>query len=131
MLLEKTTKPFCLPYAFAMVLGIKPKELLEEVGRPLFHIQDMIDCCLRRGYAVTEIQAVPQMCDKIIKLHLEHWERIWHIIHDRKCVLYDDTHAVAWSGSMVYDPKGKIYGVVDFKIKGIYLISKIKDNFMI
>ena len=131
MKLEKTTKPFCLPYSFAMVLGIEPKELLEEVDRPMFHIQDMIDCCLRRGYAVTEIQAVPQMCGKIIETHLEHWDRIWHIIHERKCVLYNGTHAVAWDGYRIHDPKGKIYEIKDFEVKGVYLINKIKDRFMI
>jgi len=130
-LLNTKGKPFCLPYAFAMVLDIEPEEILEEVNRPLFHIQDMIDFCLRRGYAVTEIQAVPVMSNVIMTMHLKHWDRIWQIINGRKCVLYDDTHAVAWNGKLVFDPKGRVYDIGEFKVKGVYLINKIKDSLMI
>lgn len=68
-LLPKPERWQCVPTSFAMVLGVSVADLVTEVGhnggeqlpggRRGHHIQEMIDICLRRGYAVTPIEACP------------------------------------------------------------------------
>lgn len=60
---------YCLITSFAMVLDCEVMDLVMDVGHDGFrnhgeewvgfHTQELIDCALNRGYAVTKIQAVP------------------------------------------------------------------------
>jgi len=68
-LLPKPENWQCVPTSFAMVLGIPVAQVIAEIGhdggellpggRRGHHVQEMIDLCLRHGFAVTPIEACP------------------------------------------------------------------------
>ena len=143
----------CNVAAFAMVLKVSFNDLIVEIGhdgsqvvfraspndphkRRGFHDQELIDCCLRRGFSVTEIQASPVSCsfvnsgdvfeipfrngtEKRFKEHLKQYDG----------VLFGETakagHAVAWIDNVIYDPRGKIdvLETTDLQIRGMYVIT--------
>ena len=146
MKLLKQSEPNCLLYSFAMVLNVDPKELIDEIGhngqevwwpnrnKPYnlrgYHIQEMIDCCWRRGYAVTPISAMPALGV------LESVQRVWDekdalnrfesYLNGKKGVLIGSSfaHACAWDGEKVFDPNGIIYDLSLFQVKEIWIVSE-------
>ena len=76
-------KPQCLLYSAAILLDVPPKKLIEEIGHDgmevqwpqlpaptcyrSHHIQEIIDCFIRRGYALVPIELEPAQapCDGV------------------------------------------------------------------
>lgn len=137
MKLEKQPKPMCLLYAAAMVLGVKPAILLDEIGHDGLevwwpthtgnsqyrghHIQEIIDCFLRRGFSLTCIEPEPVCApDHFVDprncfLKSEAIGRVYRYLEQYSGILISGTHAVAWDTKQVYDPNGSIYSIDKFK----------------
>lgn len=157
-------KSGCLLYSFAMILETEPEVLIKELGHDgmkkkwpelpepycyqSFHIQEMIDLCLRRGLSCTEIHALalslpPSQAYMHMKAHNvgHHFvysvtkvkERFKDHLEDKKAVLYGQTsggvtHAWAWDGTYAHDPRSG-FGVEplsNLKIQQAWLILEIK-----
>jgi len=150
MKLQKSPIPnSCVPTAFAMVLNIPIEQIIKELGhkgdkiiwpnlpepsnRCGFHIQELVDICIEHGYLVTHIEAIPTSvpykgtkdADEYIVYFNE--ARLLKHITNSKGVIFGPTHAVAWSGDKIYDPKSKIYNLseCDFEITDYYRIDKM------
>lgn len=132
-------KAGCLLYSFAAILETEPSILIEEIGHngmatvwpelgpPYcyqgFHIQELIDVSIRRGFSVTEIQAMPTSipppsaymhmmahnigphiylkpsdCSKRFKDHLINVEAVLYGKTEKGL-----THAWAWDGVFAHD----------------------------
>lgn len=139
--MPKEMKAGCLLYAWAMILEEEPKILIGEIGHdgmaciwpdlkePYcyqgFHIQELIDCAIRRGKSVTNIDGLPaSLPPPNAYLHLkahnigphmvfEHAvakQRFKQHVDERIGVLYGrvangTTHAWAWDGLTAHDPR--------------------------
>lgn len=153
-------KSGCLLYSFAAILEIDPETLIEEIGHDgmdkkwpelkepycyqSFHIQELIDCCLRRGYSCTEIQSMPtSLPAPQAYLHLPVHNIGPHFPYDtsrvkyrfidhlkgKDAVLYgrtdkNVTHAWAWHEGMAHDPRSGhgVCSLADIKIMNAWLI---------
>ena len=134
----------CLLTAFAMVLGVNAQDLMcsdpHEVMWPQLekpqryrghHIQEMIDILWDYGYNVTEIQALPRFgqlgCTETYLLFDNDMamERIQRYMTGSVGVITSPTHAVAWDGKMIYDPKGTMYPIEEYTdtIQSFYLVE--------
>jgi hypothetical protein len=137
-------KPFrwgCAIASLAMVLDVPAEQLVREIGHdgsqivweglpePLcrrgFNPQELIDCCLNRGLAVTEIQAFPvfdcpgrlPQVQRLTVLFgaepLENWKRFTSHIASSCGILFGRglhcEHAVAYDLGEIYDPDGSIF----------------------
>ena len=151
MKMQKQHNDSCLLYSFAMALEVPAGDLYKEIGhdgqeiwfpqlpfgsprKRSFHIQEMIDCCLSRGVAAVPVELEPRLCPQgLPSLARDVWDqerahaRFNNLISGRTAVLIgrgrnNGGHACAWDGSMVFDPRGYVYGVMDFKIAQAYLI---------
>jgi hypothetical protein len=150
----------CLLYSFAAVLETEPSVLIEELGhdgmevvwpdlkKPYcykgFHIQEMIDLCMHRGYSCTEVQAMPtSLPPPSAYMHLMAHNIGPHICYSmskikprfktylmgNEGVLYGQTgrgmsHAWAWDGEFAHDPRSG-YGaspLSDLKILNAWLL---------
>jgi hypothetical protein len=132
----------CVPTAFATALDMTLADLLNEIGhdgseiinsnlpepfcRKGFHIQELIDACLRYGFAVTPVELYP------VTKHYEYyysnfgtnepvlWHRFYLAICSSKGVIEcqcDDGkgHAVAYEHGKIYDPDGYDYWISDLR----------------
>lgn len=124
----------CLPTSFAMVLGIEPKTIYEMIGhdgseiihpqlkdpyrRRSFHIQEMINVCLKLGVIPTPLDKdiiFGEMVDRdgsilehdAYQLELEN--HLEHYLSLRPGVIITPYHAVAWchKEQRVFDPAGQ------------------------
>lgn len=140
----------CLLASAAMVLDVHPDILIELIGHDGkkvifpelpeainkcgFHTQEIIDCAIKYGYAVTEIQAIS--CSTPDGKH----EYIVEFSNEKRFENHMDNnigiltgsinghgHAVAWDGKMCFDPKGFIctYEDCDMDISSFYRFDKI------
>lgn len=117
------TKPQCFIYSFAQVLEIMPDDMLETLGSGLdiwwpeysghdryrgHHPQELVDYCLKLGYAVLQIQVNPMIRDKDIMSPFDKATRLCEYLKQYSGVLTSDTHAVSWSKEeqLCYDPRG-------------------------
>lgn len=153
-------KSGCLLYSFAAVLEVEPDVLIEEAGHdgmekvwpdlkePYcykgYHIQEMIDLCMSRGFSVTEIQSMPtSMPPPQAYLHMRIHQVGPHFCYEtnrvrprfkaylkgQQGVLYGQTekgvtHAWAWDGTHAHDPRSG-FGVcclTDLKIMTAWLL---------
>lgn len=122
----------CLLYAAAMLLNEDPEKLKEEIGHDgmeiwwpdvlgkycfrNFHIQEIQDCCLSRGFGLVLIEKNP--CSKtltkpvdikIIHSLEEAAKRFYKSIKNNPGLLITLQHACAWDGQgKIYDPRGFI-----------------------
>ena len=152
-LLNQQGKQQCLLYAGAMLLNEDPSILIKEIGhdglervwkdlhmpRCLrgFHIQEILDCCMRRGYGLMLVELLPRSGAQGSRL----WRKVFvtdNIAHDRFAAAIEGrqgifigkaasggNHAVAWDGENIYDPNGRIYGVDEFHFKEAWLLVKL------
>ena len=137
----------CLATSFAMVLDINVTDLYEEIGhdgskiiwpgakfpydRRGFHIQELIECCLRRGRFVTPIEPRPLLAspetgqqyevkigdaESRMSYHMQGQEGVL------QGVINGGRHAVAWDGERILDPSGKHTTFDNFAVQMFYLI---------
>jgi len=140
----------CLLYSVAMVLDESVAALMVEIGHdgmkkwwpelPVpycyrgYHIQEIVDLFLARGYGLTPIELYPMSASQRAKddVHVL-WdaayaqERFERLLAGRKGILIGQTangggHACAWDGSSVYDPNGRIYGLEQFHVQECWLM---------
>ena len=157
MKLIKQTYDACLLFSLAMVLDADPQELIDEIGHDgrdimfpevigtirqrSFHIQEIIDCCWKRGRAVTPIDIAPCTApDGHPELAREIWdrevarERIKKYLTGNVALLIGRTshkglgHACAWDGEKVYDPRGMICEIGETFINQAWIVSEIKSD---
>ena len=149
MKLQKSVKPnTCILTAFAIAMDIDAAEMMREIGEdphekmwPQFdepycfrgyHIQEIIDYAVEHGFAITEIQAMPRFGKLGVSETKKLFDPVWAMtriddyVYGFNTVITSPTHAVACDGSKIYDPRGKIYSIVDHEdqIQSIYLVTK-------
>lgn len=136
MKLQKSVSDWsCLATSFAMVLDIPVQEVFKAIGhdgseiiwpmlsdphcRRSFHIQEMIDLCWEHNKLVVMFEARPcnapypgfDPIDVPMKFAPE--ERFKKLIqHPGVFTGYVNGgvgHAVAWDGSQIFDPRGKVF----------------------
>ncbi len=150
----------CLLYSFAAILEIDPAVLIEELGhdgmeviwpelkKPYcfkgFHIQELIDVSMHRGFSVTEIQSMPTSMPPVSAyIHMRSHNVGPHICYSMKKVgprfktylkgqqgvLYGQlpkgvTHAWAWDGEFAHDPRSGFGAcpLTDLKIMTAWLL---------
>ncbi len=155
----------CLVDSFAMALDQPAARLIEVIGhngarqcykdqsfRQGFHIQECIDLCLQMGFACTEIQGyfgsspffgstenVPVYTLEICELRFEQWLRktergvLTGIV--QRSVGTQVGHAVAWDGSLIYDPRGFCYPFKDahlenFQPQTLWMLTKMESEYV-
>lgn len=125
----------CLPAAFAMALDVPLTDVLSAVGhdgseiiepslpeparRRGFHPQELIDVCLRRGFAATRIELFPALRslptgrDRVVLFPEGNWARFRRVIASSRGVIEGQGartgHAVAYENGHIYDPDGCEY----------------------
>lgn len=155
MNLIKQKSDQCLLVSTAMLLDVEPEKLIHEIGHDgteiwfpdrvgsprqrSFHIQEIIDCCLSRGYGLTPIEMVLRSAPENPKpgevrelYDLEFCiKRFLGAIRDRPGLMicqirgHSVGHACAWDGKKVYDPLGKTAELEDYEISEMWLLTKL------
>ena len=119
----------CLLFSVAMVLDEDPYVLQKELGHDGmakkwdlsvphcyvgYHIQEIIDLCTKRRHQLMPIEYMPVSAPVGASDYHTIWpadyckKRFKSYIEYRKAILIGPTHACAWDGKKVFDPK-KIY----------------------
>ena len=140
MYLQKQNERWqCAVTSFAMVLNMPVADLIAEIGHdggtfPVgledhrgFHVQEFIDCCLNRGFAVTPIEVFPVLMDA----QGHHWaghhlnqrdlkERFLDTLFTSRGVIEGQGlrcgHMVAYDRGRIYDPCGHQYSYLDLNL---------------
>ncbi len=141
----------CLLYSAAMILDEDPRTLEKEIGHdgsaiwwpqvklPYshrgYHIQEIIDCCIKRGFGLVPIEAHPCSASylaptdiKILSPPDQAMERFQRLIANRRGILLGKRHACAWDGSQVYDPNGRIIDLNQFEVRECWILWKSNQN---
>lgn|SRR5574340_763735 len=146
--IPNTNKWSCIAASFSMALGISFSKFLELVGhdgseRPYkdkslragFHLQECIDASNKLGYGCTPIILYPGSSPDF-SLTESHplWSkdvsmaRFLHYLENTnrgvlECELQTSGirkgHAVAWDGTLIYDPRKKIYEFDKLPMNGL------------
>lgn len=134
----------CLPTAFAMCLGISVKEVIEGIGhngseiifdgypepmcRRGFHTSELIDYCLtEHSLFVSLIPLSVRLWTKDNKAYFDLYDnevidqRLEHYLTSPRAVILEPTHAVAYDGYEIYDPRGYKRSIVSMRIQHIML----------
>ena len=103
----------CLLASAAMITDIPLEVFRESVFTPyLVHIYEVQNILVKYGFTLTPIPKMPllelkdgfrQLTDKGSADQLFN---AW--LYNRKALLIEDTHACAWDGASVYDPRGRV-----------------------
>jgi hypothetical protein len=145
MKLLKMNGPNCLIYSAAMVLDADVESLYKEIGHngmakvwdlptPLcyrnFHIQEIIDCFIRRGYGLMPIEVDPISISSLevkpVHAYEDGWARFMGLIRDHRAILIaKNRHAIAWDGHMCYDPNGRTAKITDYRIEEAWVVVKL------
>ncbi len=153
MKMHKMIGTNCLLYSAAMVLDVDASILVKEIGHdgshivwphlgsPLgevnYHIQEIMDCFIKRGYALAPIDLYP-ITEPIVLQPVEHYvlwkecdaeDRFIEYIKGHEGILIGQGnnglgHAAAWDGELVYDPNGVTYELSDFAIAQAWIKVK-------
>ena len=115
-----------------------PNTLLRRRG---YHIQEIVDCCLRRGYALCPIEINPRMApqgyDHLWKFMDERdllAKRFINIILHHKGIMNGETksklpHTVAWNGTMIHDPAdGKVKDISEFRLRDCWILTSLLES---
>ena len=136
MELQQRPEPWmCMPLAFAMAQDIPVADLLAALGhdgseivfpslpeplcRRCFHIQELVQVVLARGFAATPVELFPvlqptEAGPHRIALYADNnWRRFEEAIRAGRGVI-DGTgarhgHTVAYDHGRIFDPKGSVY----------------------
>ena len=155
MKLIKQTSDNCLVVSMAMLLDTEPEELILEIGHDgtevwypdrvdssrqrSFHIQEMTDCALRRGYALAPVEMIPRsqpVNPKPSEVRMVHElefciQRFIAAVKGRAGLMICQIpghivgHACAWDGGKVYDPNGVVAEIEDYEIAEMWLLTKL------
>ncbi len=148
----------CIATAFSMALGIPFAQFIGMIGhdggcQPYddkrfhlgFHIQECIDICFRLGFACTEIQyyygsrpfAESQESIPVYSLEDCGLRFATYLKLSTLGVLggigKQFSHAVAWDGNFIYDPRGQVYPFEeainhDFRPQILWMLTKMEPN---
>jgi len=146
----------CSAAALAMVLNIDFDETIKMIGHDGsekinpqlrapgcykgFHMQELIEVALERGYAVTPIEACPVQTatgddeyDVKIKKYVSPEARLVYYMLENCGILMGKLnrywHAVAWDSTMIHDPRGQIYRYDECQINvGTFWCFNLKSN---
>lgn len=107
------------------------------------HIQEIVDCFFRRGYALSMIEPNPGHVQQInfsqrdaessvegFFTTAQQKTRIQRYLKNPAIIILKG-HAVAWDGERVYDPNGRIYEddwFIDHEIVDIWIMSQIESK---
>jgi hypothetical protein len=124
-----------MPLAFAMALDMPIADLLATIGhdgseivfpnlpeplcRRCFHVQELIQVALARGFAVTPVELFPVLQpaeagpQKVVLYSDNNWRRFAETVRASRGVI-DGTgarygHVVAYDHGRIFDPKGSVY----------------------
>lgn len=137
MKLLKQHDGLCLLYSAAMLLDVRPEDLIMEIGhdgmkqmwlpdpRRVVHTPDEIqDCFVRRGFCLYQVGVYPIATpgnglvprpiwseDQAAKRFEDHIRDVHGLLVGE--ALNGEGHAVAWDGEYIYDPRGRIYRLED------------------
>ena len=144
-----------------MILDIDPEIIIKEIGtngeeewfpgtntpNRGINIQELIDVCLRRGYALTPIHFYPAnapqyRADKAKQIYTDEecQERFWNHLKTHRAIIIGTTtkgilHAVAWEYPSIYNPHGWVtitnkHSINDPGINIIeaWILLRIKSN---
>ncbi len=161
MQLLKQKGPDCLITALAMVLDEDVNILKAEIPydpiidwwtpeqvpntllrRRGYHIQEIIDCCLKRGYALCPIEIHPRMAplgyDDLWKLMDKDRDklnrRFLSIILNKKGIINGESksgypHTVAWDGENIHDPlDGVIKPLDSFRMRDCWILCSLLES---
>lgn len=131
----------CILCAVAMALDEGWRKLIGEIGhdgseivlptlpdparRRGFHLQELIPLALKRGFAVTPLEALPYSTpdgksEFPVDFKIKPEKRFQlYMVHSRGILTglaHQWRHAVAWNGEKIYDSRGLIYPFLDCKI---------------
>lgn len=142
-------EPLCLLYSAAMILEETPSTLKNEIGHSGLkiwwkfergnmryrghHIQEIINCCIKRNRGLMPIDYLPNMSPRpgikgrLIEDSNYLLRRFKNITKNKRGILIGKSksginHACAWDGKKVYDPNGQIYDIDDFNIKECWIL---------
>jgi len=158
----------CMLYSAAMLLDITTEMVIKEIGHDgseilwpkndkhldmcaAYHIQEIQDICMGRGYALASIEVWPiygPNMDEFLEVYHKQnddltVERFFNCIKNRKALLIlecnedtkneNRTHACAWDGKNIYDPNGSIYPPedlesvyeADWNIREAWILTKL------
>jgi hypothetical protein len=144
----------CLPTAFAIALELPVRELIAEIGhdgselifpnqpepysRRAYHIQELIYPCLKRGYALMIVEAVPILTTERepdyhpIMFSEGNNHRLMNIMAQFIGVVAGEnqdgkSHAAAWDCNLCYDPNMDVpMSEMDFNIREFFALVPIK-----
>lgn len=168
MKLLKQVGDTCMLYSVAMLFDITPEVVIKELGHDgseiwwpcnayhpdmsrSYHIQEIQDMCIGRGYALANIEVWPVMGPRMKEFREafegqsddKTIERFFNHIKGHKGILilrqndseleHAPTHACAWDGENIYDPNGKVYPPEDLEsgykddwnIQEAYILTKM------
>jgi len=130
LLQRKPSRWTCLPVSFAMALNIAVEDIFAELGhdgstifwpdlpepmcRRGFHIQELIEVALRRGFTVTPFELSPVL-ESGGKQYIfdERWTKFATVIANSVGVLEGNgirtRHAVAYEFGQIFDPDSGVY----------------------
>ncbi len=147
-IIPNTNKWSCIAASFSMALGVSFAEFIELIGhdggaRPYrdrtlragFHLQECIDASNRLGYSCTPIIMYPGSAPDFSQIESRPlWSkeasmaRFLHYLEITKhgvleCELQTSGirkgHAVAWDGTLIYDPRQRIYAFDQMPVNGL------------
>lgn len=134
----------CLPTAFAMCLNVPVKEVIRDIGhdgseiifedypepmcRRGFHTSELMDYCLREHDLTVSLTPLSvRLWTKDNKCHYDLYgnedidERLAFYLISKRAVILEPTHAVAYDGHELYDPRGYKRSLDSMKIQHIML----------
>lgn len=141
--------PLCLLTSAAMLLNVPPATLADEIGYTGLeviwpgqeghskfrghHVQEIQQCCLRRGYALAMIEAdpygTPDLKIEPVQIFKNPEEVFKSTIDKKEGILLGESkqgfHACAWDGSQMLDPNGFINNGDNFYVKEALLLTKL------
>jgi len=134
--ITRTHEYSCLLDSFAFVTGIPAKDLIHEIGHggtgedepKGFHTQEIMEPLIQRGFWIMPIELLPVAEDpktsthRIIKFgpgEVDNFRRFARHLHGANGVLLGFNqsrvpHATAWVHSLVHDPVGMSYPILEF-----------------
>lgn len=137
----------CLPTAFAIALEVPVQQVIADIGHdgseiifdgypePLcrrgFHTSELIDYCLViHGLYVSLIPLAVRLWTSDNRMFFDIYskedsERRFECYLDYKRVVFlEPTHAVAYDGEKVYDPRGYERSMASLRVQNVMLISQ-------
>lgn len=134
----------CLPTAFAMCLDVPTQKVIEAIGhdgsevifedypdpmcRRGFHTSELMDYCLRvHGLYVSLIPLSVRLWTKDNKAYHDLYkdenidERLAFYLSNKRAVVLEPTHAIAYDGHELYDPRGYKRSLDSMRVQHIML----------